>query len=303
MKFEVFTEAVKERVSSLCGPEYKVKLTETLKNNSVRLTGIMIIEPDTNITPTIYLEDFYTDYCDGTSIESIADRILTVYERNRCVGDVDVSLFGDFDKICERIIYRLVNYEKNAELLDKVPHRRFLDLAVIYSVALGETKVGYASVTVYNEHLSGWGQSEEDLWEYARRNTPRILEPELKPMTEMLSGIMGIECPVEAEQPEGAPVLYVLTNKRHVSGAACMLYDSLIGDFAKQKGKDLYILPSSVHELILFDADESFDPEQLTEMIREVNETQVGEQEILSYRLYRCFRETGRIGCMQGENI
>ena len=286
MKFEDFVQEVKERTARLCGPEYDVTLSRTLKNNSVKLTGLAILQKGSNITPTIYLEDFFTDFCDGMEMDEVIRRIIRAYEANRCPNDLDVSMFGDIEKVRDRIVYRVVNFEKNSELLQKVPHRRFLDLAVIYSISLGEIGAGYASVTVYHEHMAGWGMTEKDLWALAGTNTPRISGAKIVAMEDLIREMTGGQVPDQAMPRAGAPAMYVLTNERRINGAACLLYDRIIRDFAGLKKKDFYILPSSVHEVILLPAEEGLEPECLRRMVREVNETQVEEQEILSDSLY-----------------
>ncbi len=293
MKYEEFVENIRSRTEEKCGPEYQVRVTEALKNNSVKLRGLAILKEGSNITPTIYLEDYYTDYCDGDSIDEIVERILDVYRKNRCPDGMDLALFGDFEKAKERIVFRVISYDRNEELLSRVPHRRFLDLAVIYCISLGETACGYATVTIYHEHLASWGETEETLWEIAKENTPRILEPQIVSLAELVREMTGMEQPELSCTEE--PLMYVLTNKRRINGAACMLYGKTIRDFASSLRENLYILPSSIHEVILLAANGETDPERLAEMVREVNETQVGEQDILSDRLYYYSYRTGEM--------
>lgn len=286
MDYKTFADEVKDRVAEYCGPEYKVTLTQALKNNSVKLTGIAILKKGSKITPTIYLEDFYTDYCDGMDMEEIVRQIVRIYDTNRCPQNLDLEMFEDFEKVKDRIVYRIVNYEKNQELLEKAPHRRFLDLAVIYSISLGEIPGLCASVTVYQQYLARWGVTEEELWEAARMNTPRISEAQIVSMGELLKDMNGVDDEDVLDLKEAGPPMYVLTNKRRVNGAACLLYEKVVGDFARKIKKNFFILPSSIHEVILLAEESGYDPKSLRAMVREVNETQVGEQEILSDSLY-----------------
>ncbi|MBO6111723.1 MAG: hypothetical protein J6P45_01580 [Lachnospiraceae bacterium] len=295
MEFNAFAQTVKERLTDVFGPDFTIETTKVLKNNSVRLTGIMILQKDCNIAPTIYLEDYYTDHCDGRGIEEIINDILRVYDRNRAVGNVRLEVFENFEKLKERIIFKLINYEKNLELLSGVPHRRFLDLAVIYIISLGETGMGNASVTIRNEHMKKWNLTEDELWKLARRNAPNISKPEILSLYELIGEITGKN---DIDDLDDAPMMYVLTNNTRLNGASCILYEDTIPEFAGKLGKDIFIIPSSVHEVILFPADGFADTDRLNEIINEVNCTQVAEQEILSYRLYRYNRSDGRIVCV-----
>ncbi len=295
MDFKKFTEEVRDKIRDICGPDFSVTLKESLKNNSVRLTGIVIMKRDSRVAPAIYLEEFYTDFCDGKDMDDIVNAILRVYSQNKECGDVDIRLFENFEKIRPMIIYKLINYEKNLDLLRKAPHRRFLDLAVIYVVSLGQTSLGNATVTVYNEHMENWGITEEELWELSNVNTPKIAKAQIVSLYDMVCEMTGGD---ENCLPPEDNVMYVLTNSKRINGAACMLYDDVISGFAQKLGKDLYIIPSSVHEVILMPADGFSDTERIIDIINEVNSTQVAREEILSYKLYKYSRSAGRISCM-----
>lgn len=294
MEFNAFCEEVRDKVRDICGPDFDVSLRDTLKNNSVILKGIVIMGKDSNVAPSIYLEDFYTDYCDGKDMDEIVNEILKVYSNNRSCGDIDVNLFSNFEEIRGSITYKLVNYESNLEMLSTLPHRRFLDLAVIYLVVLGKLPQGYATVTIHKEHMEHWGITEEDLWKLACENTPKLAKPQIMSLCDMVNRMMGIEA---KEQLPGDAGMYVLTNTDRINGASCMLYDDVVSGFAGGIGKDLYIIPSSIHEVILMPADAFPDVDRMIEIIKEVNSTQVSKEEILSYKLYRYNRTTDRICC------
>jgi|UPI0004B2FDD9 mRNA-degrading endonuclease toxin of MazEF toxin-antitoxin module len=97
-----------------------------------------------------------------------------------------------------------------------------------------------------------------------------------------------------AESADSVP-MYVLTNIKKIEGAACMLYPGLIREFADRTGSSLFIIPSSVHELLILPVEDMKETEEIRSMIREINDTQVQPDEILSYSLYCYDREEGRI--------
>lgn len=89
--------------------------------------------------------------------------------------------------------------------------------------------------------------------------------------------------------------MYVLSNKSRVDGAACMLYPNLIQDFAEAIQSSFYIIPSSIHELLLLPTRHLEESQEIKSMIREINDTQVSAEEILSYSLYLYDKEERRI--------
>ena len=298
MDYSIFCDEVKDRVRDICGEDFNVSVRDTLKHNSVILKGLVIMGRDSNVAPTIYLEDFYTDHCDGREMEDIVNDILKVYAKNRDCGNLDVSLFNNFEEIKGRISYKLINYESNLTLLQTLPHRRFLDLAVVYLVVLGETPRGRATVTIHTEHMENWGTTEEELWKLASDNAPRLSKAEIMSLYDLVKDMTGQMPDMMDEGIPGDADMYVLTNTSRINGAACILYDDVVSGFAGGLGKDLYIIPSSIHEVIMMPADGYTDVDRMIDIIKEVNSTQVGEEEILSYRLYRYSRSTDRISCL-----
>ena len=85
-------------------------------------------------------------------------------------------------------------------------------------------------------------------------------------------------------QEEDAP--FILTNERGINGAAVILYPGCLKEIGEITGLDLYILPSSIHELLVIPDDGNVYTHELKHMIHEVNESCVVEEEVLSDQLY-----------------
>ena len=98
-----------------------------------------------------------------------------------------------------------------------------------------------------------------------------------------------------SEIPADRPALHVLTNRRGIYGASCMLYRDIIKDFADQEGADVIILPSSIHEVLLFPDHLMFDHAFLCRTVQEINQEDVPKEDVLSDRIYIFSRETGTI--------
>ncbi|MCR5774164.1 MAG: DUF5688 family protein [Lachnospiraceae bacterium] len=286
MRFDEFNELVRSKLEEICGAEFSVSVYEAIKNNSVVHKGISIKENDNNVAPTIYMDEFYTDYCDGRDIQEIINDILKIYSENRLGPDIETEKFSDFEWVRDRIFFKLVNSRKNLALLQKIPSHPMLDLSLVFGVYMGSYKDSFSSVLIRNEHMEMWGTSEDEIRDLALNNTPRLLPSSIWTMGDILRD-MGVSVD---ESGEEAP-MYILSNKERINGASAMLYDGVLRKFAGNLGRDLYILPSSVHEIIIVPESEIFCPESLAEMIGEVNDTQVSGEEILSYSLYRYSRE------------
>lgn len=224
---------------------------------------------------------------DTTILESV-----DVYSGNS-VPKMNISGISDWNEVKERISVKLINYEANQRLLMTIPHKRFLDLAeVYYYIADVCGRESMATILIQNQYMEMWGISRERLAETAYANCRRYLPVEIKSMKEILEELEGgsISQVVESSMPE----MYIATNRQRKYGAVVMLFSEVLGEFAERAEDDLYILPSSVHEIILLPVG-TLDKEILAETVRGVNRTQVSTEENLSDTVYRYCRESGRI--------
>jgi hypothetical protein len=295
MLFEEFTKVVYEQIKSKVKEPAEVNLSAVYKNNGIKLTAIHISDGIHNISPTIYLEDYYKQFKKGIKIEDILEDILATNDAHQCKEEFDVSAFSDFEKIKHTFAYKLINYDKNRELLTDVPYVAFLDLAIVFYCDVEMEDFGHATILIHNTHLKLWKITKEQLIKIARKNAPRILPYKIESMYDIVQQIMSEELFVKQSKELESPSLYVLTNKRNYFGAAVMLYPEVLTDFAMTCNRNIVILPSSVHEVMLVPVREDENLEEFTNMVKEVNELQVAREEVLSDHIYYFDRKIGEI--------
>lgn len=302
MEFTNFTAIVRQEVEKRAGENYRVRVSDVRKNNGVVLSGLTVTQDDSNISPTIYLNDYYYEYENGrATLASVVNDVLDIYNRNKVNRTVDMRSFLNYECVKERVIYKLVNTEKNKELLEDVPHVEFLDLSIVFQYLIADESFGTATILIHNAHLKLWDISMDELYKAARYNTQKLQKYEIKDMKEVICEIMQSENPEKfnleqcmTELSNSVP-MYVLSNKNRVEGAACMIYPELIRDFADAAGTSFYIIPSSIHEVLLLPADNIDESEEIKSMIREINDSQVKLEEILSYSLYFYDKEKRKV--------
>lgn len=266
------------------------------KNNNTILTGIRMSKKGSNIAPIIYMEEFYQRYLNGAELSEILDQILTIYHENNEAENYDISYFTDFDKVRDRVVFRIVNREKNEELLKTVPFTNILDLAMVFCVIVNEAPGGIASITITNEHLKVWGIGKAELQECAKKNTPHLFPWALTDMQSMLSSILARDADADVtDATDSLEKMYVLTNNAKWNGAACLCYPGLLKKCAAQLKSSFYIIPSSIGELILLPSTKDNLRERLDQMVREVNESCVAVDEVLSDHVYFYDKTQGMI--------
>lgn len=302
MNYSDFCKFAVEHVEKYLGDEGSVELNHINKNNGVLFNNIVIKRNNANVAPSLVIDRYYDMYISGYPFGDVMDKLLRDYES--CSDrDFDMSFFMDYDKVKDRIIYKLINNDLNKKLLESVPHKRWNDLAIIFLYVLEPSKdCSYATIMIRNEHLKMWGIDTDRLYSDANDNTPRIMPDKIMPMYDIVMESNLID-PWDINdirsrgESHDNPIksIYVLTNEQKLFGASTLLYSEEFDKLSDYFKSGLYIIPSSIHEVIIVPSYELYDPELLSQMIQSVNETGVDEQEILSDSLYYYDPATGEI--------
>lgn len=286
MEIKEFAIKIGKAIEKELGEEYEVSIREVMKNNSVMLTGIMISDKIQNVVPTIYVDGFWTEYESGTPMSLVVNKVINLYVRQKPKSDVDISFFTDYKQVRERICYRLIGRENNEKLLEDIPYIEFYDLAICFFYAYEGEELGEGSILIRKSHMETWNVTISELFDRATVNTPKLFPWECQKIDALL------EEPVElAGNGEISSILQevpmrVLSNQKRIYGAGCILYPGVLQQLAVEQGGNYYILPSSIHEVILLKDLGNEDEDRLKWMIYHINREAVENEEVLSDSLY-----------------
>ena len=238
--------------------------------------------------PCIYPEDFYRRFTAGESMEEVVRKasevLFTAAGRQYEIPDFSMEYLK------EHVVLQLINREWNTEYLKEVPHRDYMDLAVIYRCIMGRDNDTTASCVITNGLMKQVGITEEELYGMAYNSTMKLLSPRVFSMYEMLMQTGRQNHIREEDYPEDMlkalmmSDMRVLSNSGGMLGAYLLLYPDYFSTIPGD-GQDMYIIPSSIHELIVLPAAEC-SKENLLTMIHEVNIGEVAPEERLSDTLY-----------------
>ena len=283
MEYMEFLEAVRDYINETA-QNVRVSIHSAVKNNGVKLSGLSFSEEGDNASPTIYMENYYAEYLNGTDIYEIGDRLTYLYRENNLALKLNMSFFDDFDLVRERLFIKLINKEKNTEFLKEAPYEDFLDLAIVPYVRIYDKRIGNGLIMVKNEHLKLWKTDAATILAIARKNTHDHEDYTIRSIMDVLTSI-GTGNDFFSDDESDFP-MYVATNRKMTNGAAVLTMNDKLREFAKVIGSDYYVIPSSVHEIILFPRTGKNDTGNIDEMIREVNRTQLGPDDVLSDHAY-----------------
>ncbi|MCR5738020.1 MAG: DUF5688 family protein [Eubacterium sp.] len=331
MKYEYFTEDLKEKLSVFVKEHLDdgtVVIRNVMKNNGVRMKAVSIIRKEEKATPSIYLGQYYQEYRNGRSMDSICKEIFGIYLESMETfrKRINIEQLGDFETVKDKIYYRLINYEMNRTMLDDVPHFCFLDLAIVFYLCLDCDEEGITSVLIHNFNLETWEKTPEEIREFALKNTWEKYPVWIRDIEEVVSEMImrDLRSTIHRDNPgvveeesfygnynvsdvkrviqeevrdlkaEKDMKMYVMSNQIRLNGAACITYPGVLRDFAREHNSNLCIIPSSVHEVILIVGTE-WDLEWLNKMVRQVNKEDLEPIDILSDHIYIYDREKEEI--------
>ena len=276
----------------------EVKIHEIPKVNKM-LTGVVIVPKKKDkskkgmIMPTFYLERLYEQYLETGNFENMMQKQAVYLEQS--AKYLPEELFETkFEDYQNKVVFQLVNTLENLVLLSKCPHRSFEDLSVVYRAITKCDSCGVSGFLITNDVAQSMNWTEEFLYEKALTNTRMLFPFVHMRIEEMMMKIMGAGRSKESisklfpeyEHMSAEECVYVITNKAQFYGSSALLYPEVIGRVADKIGTDCYVLPSSLHEIIVLSANAYSDKNKLVSIISGTNEKHVREEEKLSDSLY-----------------
>ena len=287
--FNSFSEELRNRLQKKMGGDLEIKITEVTKNNGQLYHGLCMQAKDCNIAPTIYIDRYYQEYRnDLKGFEEILDEIIDIYHNNRIAKSVDVEGLLDFENIKDKIICELINYEQNKEQLEQIPYIPYHDLAIVFRIlcTLDDKETG--TILINHTHRAMWKNiSEQELYDLAIVNTKRLLGCKICDITQILKEhYADMEQDMFDEMFTDVVPMYVMSNDHCFKGAASLLNVERLEEFAVKHNTDFYILPSSIHEIILLPVGTSENTEYLKDMVSQINHSEVSREDRLSNHIY-----------------
>ncbi|SFQ08699.1 hypothetical protein SAMN02910358_00695 [Lachnospiraceae bacterium XBB1006] len=296
MKYEMFKEVVKEKFQEYFHDDKDVVKLEFHKVNKINQErdGVTLHRNDgeSRIAPTLYLQDMYTEYQKTGDLDIVLGKFaVRLQEAAFEAKQHNVEQMLDRDSFRDKVIFQLINTEQNKETLERVPHRQFQDLSIIYRWVVDVERNAVASTLVTNKLMEDMKISEEELFTCASINTNKIMPSKVMSMNDLMREMFakdGMPESVMDQMFDMIPAeqqMYVISNEKQTFGASALLYEENLHKLAEQLGSDLYILPSSLHEVIAISTN-GHEPEMLAAMVNEINMGTVDLADRLSNQVY-----------------
>ena len=283
-----FKDVIIEEIRRQFSEGYTVDVREVVKSNDVTNTGITVTKIGSNVGATVYVENLYERYRDLSSPELIAEELKKSFIQESAL-EAEVP---EFDKsfILDHVYYRMANTDTNQRRLADVPVQDVPGIEGVTLYPVIEVSIGNRRGTtiIHNDSLANLDISMDELHDAAMRNTEARIE--IIPLADKLRGMV----------PEGmmegfeSPFLVASDRFSEQGGASAF---AAPGAFAKLT-ESYYIIPSSVHEILLLPVSFESDQDRLKSLVKEVNSDVLAPEDVLSDKIYLV--EDGKFSTLEG---
>lgn len=276
MTYAYFLMRLEQLITDALDTGEKVRRVQILKNNSVKMDGFSYHLEGHREQPTVYVNHFFQKDMKDEELPAVAEKILKIQRSSILHPQKNLSQVLVYENMKKQIYYRLISKNTNEELLSQIPWIPWLDLAIVFYLRVPDHILEHATALIHTSHMEHWGITMKELYRVAAENMSE-LPVQLEPMETFLEGY-GFE-PLSSG-------MHVLSIGKKEFGAAAILNPKILRKCYRRLGEDYYVLPSSIHEVILLPKSLTVNPSGLDDLVREVNEKCVRQEEILSDHAY-----------------
>ncbi len=286
MDYESFKENFQDALKTeLADRGIDVELTaRRIEKMNNSYDAITVRPVDSAVGVNVNTEKAFAAYEKGVEIKDVVEHMADGVENSLLESpQFDLDAFNDYDQMKSKLSMEVVSAERNAEFLENVPHENMEDMAVVYRFVLDSSDSGNGTILVTNQMLDQYGITKEQLKNDAMENAPEIRPSEIRGMSEVMSELAPGMIPEIAPEDEQ---MFVATVPDKTHGAGVIAYPNFMEDAAQKMGGDFFVLPSSIHEVLLVKDNGQMTAKELENMVKEVNATQVEPADQLTDHVY-----------------
>lgn len=247
-------------------------------------TALTVAPADKNIGMNINVDSLYEQLQYGANYQDVMSYAFD--QAKAFVQDspqFDVSSITDYEQMKSKLFVEVVGAERNAAMLEKLPHVQVEDMAMVYRIQIAEQGGEIATTLVTNQLMAEMGVTPDQLYQDALANSAEMRPVKVQKLSEMLAEMM--EMPVEIVEASTPPLLVVTTEDK-IKGASALFYPDVMDQISKEFGGDFFVLPSSIHEVLVMPDSRGIGAEELKDMVTYINGDVVDPADVLTDQVY-----------------
>lgn len=293
--YDEIINAIREEIPEEIRDMMEVDIREFVKANDTVLHGVVIKGPEQDIVLTIYIEDCIKQLPEDFATKDLAEAIISLYQVGMREAPAVESLSLEFDDIKDKLVVQLAEVDRNRDRLKEFAYKPLDNgMVMLAYVVVQEDERGSMRFAVTKDIVEGQNYDIDKMFETAMKNNePVLVDTKDVIFTEVVKEVQNL---FDKETNDKLPhSMYTLTNSSTNLGAAALYYPDVQKRIADMLQNSYFVLPSSIHEVMILPCSVNDNPEFLRKMVKEANETVVNPQEVLSDRVFVYDREKERL--------
>lgn len=252
---------------------------------------------------SVHVEELYVAYQNGIRLNTIVDYICSdvLHAKSIYVYDKTKELM-DYDTAKSRLFVRLINYDRNADILRDVVHKTLGDIVFTVYVIVDENEFGIVSTKVLKSMVKKWDKNEDDIFNEAIKNTyyltpPRIYKWEGVLCDESYAGesFMNDEDICDLDKSFSGNIL---STTRKTNGAVAVFLPGVAERIAELLDSDFYMVFTSIHEVMIHSTGSGVDPKDLKLVLQDTLRKVTPSSDYLTEKIYKYNRRTHKFECV-----
>ena len=299
--YELFIEQLTNGIHNIT--DIPLKNIKFVKGDEDRLNIIFAEHEDAYEISSVHVDELYTAYQEGAKLNAIVnyigDDVLHVKSYN--IYDKTRELM-DYGTAKRRLLVRLINYDRNADVLRDVVYKTFGDIAFTVCAIVDENEHGIASTKILKTMVKKWGKNEDDIFNEAIENTCRISTPRFYTLEKMLlnnnySGDSFMDSD-DAFQLNDHFAGNLLSTTRKTNGAIAVFLPGVAEKISEMLDSDFYMVFTSIHEVMIHSTGSGVDPKDLKLVLRDTLREVTPSSDYLTEEIYKYNRRTHKFECV-----
>lgn len=252
---------------------------------------------------SVHVEELYVAYQNGIRLNTIVDYICSdvLHAKSIYVYDKTKELM-DYDTAKSRLFVRLINYDRNADILRDVVHKTLGDIVFTVYAIVDENEFGIVSTKVLKSMVKKWDKNEDDIFNEAIKNTyyltpPRIYKWEGVLCDESYAGesFMNDEDICDLDKSFSGNIL---STTRKTNGAVAVFLPGVAEHLAELLNSDFYMVFTSIHEVMIHSTGSGVDPKDLKLVLQDTLRKVTPSSDYLTEKIYKYNRRTHKFECV-----
>lgn len=253
---------------------------------------------------SVHVEELYTEYQDGVKLNVIVNNIsndVLHAKNNNMYYDKTIELM-DYDTAKSRLFVRLINYDKNADILRNVVYKTFGDIAFTVYAIVDENEYGIVSTKILKFMVKKWDKNEDDIFNEAIKNTYYLTPPRIYKWKGVLcdesyagNSFMNDEDVCDLDKSFSGNIL---STTRKTNGAIAVFLPGVAEKISEILDSDFYMVFTSIHEVMIHSTGSGVDPKDLKIILQDTLREAIPSSDYLTEEIYKYNRKTHKFECV-----